>query len=123
MATVVSIRILLLVAASFLVQGEASETPAEPPASATVGAPRVLKDIVLPGSELVAKPLAGDPEMIVQVVDAIKHGDSYRYTIRFSGLEPGPHDLADWLVRLMEASPVKSRRFLLRLKHCFQPAR
>ena len=99
MATVVSIRILLLVAASFLVQGEASETPAEPLASATVGAPRVLKDIVLPGSELVAKPLAGDPEMIVQVVDAIKHGDSYRYTIRFSGLEPGPHDLADWLVR------------------------
>ena len=99
MATLVPVRILLFVVASFLAQGEAGEAPTEPLASATVGAPRVLKDIILPGSKLVAKPLAGDPEMIVQIVDAIKHGDSYRYTIRFSGLEPGPHDLADWLVR------------------------
>jgi len=73
--------------------------PTEPLASATVGAPATLKDVVLPGSELIAKPLSGDPEMIVQIVDAIPHGDSFRYTIRFSGLEPGEHDLAQWLKR------------------------
>jgi hypothetical protein len=72
--------------------------------SATVGAPAILKDIVLPGAELVAKPIADDPVMIVQIVDAIPHGDSYRYTIRFSGFEPGKHDLAKFLERKDETS-------------------
>ena len=59
----------------------------------------MIEDVILPGSEMVAKPITGDPEMIVQIEDAIPHGDSFRYTIRFSGLEPGDHDLADWLMR------------------------
>lgn len=114
MTTVIPIRILMVIAAALFSQNSAIdssslgepasvETPLAsvetPLASATVGAPRVIADIILPGTELVAKPIAGDPEMIVQVIDAIPHGDAYRYTIRFSGLEPGPHDLADWLAR------------------------
>jgi len=69
----------------------------------TVGIPQTIKDLILPGSELIAKPIEGDPAVIVQIVDAFRHGDSFRYTIRFSGLEPGVHDLAEWLVRKDES--------------------
>lgn len=65
----------------------------------TVGIPKTIEDLVLPGSELIAKPIEGDPAVVVQIVDAFPHGDSFRYTFRFSGLEPGEHNLADWLVR------------------------
>lgn len=100
MSIAIPVRILLMVLASFVAQADSNDSdPPKPLASATVGAPRVIEDVILPGSEMVAKPLAGDPEMIVQIVDAIPHGDSFRYTIRFSGLEPGEHNLADWLVR------------------------
>ena len=71
----------------------------EPLASATVGVPQTINDLVLPGSELVAKPLEGDPAIVVQIVDAFRHGDSFRYSMRFSGLEPGVHNLAERLVR------------------------
>ena len=71
----------------------------KPLASVTVGIPKTINDLILPGSELIARPIEGDPAIIVQVVDTFRHGDSFRYTIRFSGLEPGEHDLADWLVR------------------------
>jgi len=100
MSIAIPVRILLMVLASFVAQADSNDTDSSKPlASATVGAPRVIEDIILPGSEMVAKPLAGDPEMILQIVDAIPHGDSFRYTIRFSGLEPGEHNLADWLAR------------------------
>jgi hypothetical protein len=65
--------------------------------TATVGARGSVKDVIIPGSELIAKPLEGDPAMIVQVVNAIPHGDSFRYELMFSGLEPGDYDLTEWL--------------------------
>lgn len=100
MSIAIPVRVLLIVLASFVVQADSNDTDTPKPlASATVGAPRVIEDVILPGSEMVAKPITGDPEMIVQIEDAIPHGDSFRYTIRFSGLEPGDHDLADWLMR------------------------
>ena len=89
-------RLLLMIA---VLISSAQQKDTETLASATVGAPTVIQDVILPGSELVAKPLTGDPAMIVQVVDAIRHGDSFRYTFRFSGLEPGPYDLSEWLMR------------------------
>lgn len=71
----------------------------KPLASTNVGVPQTISDLVLPGGELVVKPIDGDSAVVLQIVNAFKHGDSFRYTIRFSGLEPGKHDLADWLVR------------------------
>jgi hypothetical protein len=67
--------------------------------TATVGARGSVKDVIIPGSELIAKPLEGDPAMIVQVVNAIPHGDSFRYELMFSGLEPGDYDLTEWMQR------------------------
>ena len=96
--------LLVLLCGALLINQAAAEESKEPK-SATVGAPMTLSDVVLPGSELVAKPLAGDPAMIVQITDSIRHGDSWRYTFRFSGLEPGPYDLSEWLIR-KDGSPV-----------------
>jgi len=81
------------------VQEKAADTPKDFLATATVGVPVTVSDVILPGSELVAKPIENDPPMIVQVLDSIQHGDSFRYQFRFSGLEPGTYDLGDWLIR------------------------
>lgn len=67
--------------------------------TASVGARAIVKDVVLPGTELMAKPLEGDPAMIVQVAKVIPFGDSFRYELRFSGLEPGDYDLSQWMIR------------------------
>ncbi len=65
----------------------------------TVGAPGRIDQLVLPGSELAAKPIIGDSPMVVRIVDVFPHGDSFRYDLVFHGLEPGSYDLSQWLVR------------------------
>lgn len=65
----------------------------------TVGKAGYIEDIVLPGSELVAKPLQQESEMIVRIIQSIPHGDSFRYEIQYHGLEPGNYDLQNWLER------------------------
>ncbi|MDG2015381.1 MAG: hypothetical protein P8J33_17880 [Pirellulaceae bacterium] len=67
--------------------------------SQSVGKAGYIKEIILPGSELIAKPLEQESEMVVRIIQAIPHGDSFRYEIQFHGLEPGSHDLGDWLER------------------------
>ena len=68
--------------------------------SQTVGKAGYIKEIILPGPELTARPLDQESEMVVRIVQAIPHGDSFRYEIQFHGLEPGLHDLGDWLERI-----------------------
>ena len=68
--------------------------------SPTVGKAGTISELILPGSELVAKPLMQDSPMVVRIVKSIPHGDSFRYEIRFHGLEPGKFNLADWLIRV-----------------------
>lgn len=65
----------------------------------TVGAAGSIEQIILPGSELSGKPLReGDP-IVVRVLQSFPHGDSFRYDIRFYGMEPGKYNLCEWLVR------------------------
>lgn len=70
---------------------EAAPTP--------VGLYGKLRDLVLPGSELEAKPLTQDAPVVVRVLAARPHGDAFRYDFDFYGLEPGDHDLAEFLRR------------------------
>ncbi len=58
-----------------------------------------LRDLVLPGPELVAKPLEPGSPVVLRVLETRPHGDAFRYDLEFYGLEAGPHDLADYLVR------------------------
>ncbi|MFT5301217.1 MAG: hypothetical protein ACI814_002002 [Mariniblastus sp.] len=65
----------------------------------TVGAAGLIEELVLPGSELIGKPLAGGDSIVVRVLRVAPHGDSFRYDIRFYGMEPGKFDLAKWMER------------------------
>jgi len=66
----------------------------------TVGLPSRIKDCVLPGTELEAKPLVDQRTPIVLRVESVaRHGTAFRYDLVYHGLEPGKYDLRDWLQR------------------------
>ncbi len=75
----------------------ASSATGEPESS--VGAPGQINQLVLPGTELVAKPLEKNSPIVLRIVNVWPHGDRFRYDILYSGMEPGRYDLAEWLVR------------------------
>jgi Ca-activated chloride channel family protein len=57
-------------------------------------------NLVLPGTELEAKPLTDRKAPVVVRVAAVHpHGTAFRYDIEYFGLEPGTHDLRDSLRR------------------------
>ncbi len=71
----------------------------------SVGMPGHIDQIILPGTELAARPLDDDRiPVVVRIVNVFPHGDSFRYDIRFHGLEPGKFNLAEFLVRKDGAS-------------------
>lgn len=67
--------------------------------SPSVGAPGLVDDVILPGSELTGRPIRDGDAMVVRVLKATPHGDAFRYRIQFQGLEPGKYDLSQWLER------------------------
>jgi hypothetical protein len=64
-----------------------------------VGAAGYIDQLILPGSELTAKPIVDDAPMVVRIAKVFPHGDRFRYDLVFHGLEPGRYDLSRWLVR------------------------
>ena len=83
----------------------AAPVRAEDAPAATVGMPRRLTGLVLPGTELEPKPLDDRrAPVVVRVVNAYKHGTAHRYDLEFYGLEPGTFDLRDAL-RRKDGSP------------------
>ena len=72
--------------------------------SPSVGAPGTISQLVLPGSELIAKPITDDrTPIVVRIVETYPHGEQFRYDLAFHGLEPGDYDLADYLQRKDES--------------------
>ena len=68
---------------------------------ATVGVSARVDQLVLPGPELVVKPLNDHRDAIVlRIVAAFPHGTAYRYDIEYYGLEPGTFDLRHYLQRV-----------------------
>ena len=69
-------------------------------ATATVGFPVVLKQVLLPGSELTGRPVESrEAKVVVRVLDSFAHGDGFRYDLEVTGFEPGVHNLSESLVR------------------------
>ena len=88
----IAVCLSMLLSAPCLSMGQENRNP-------TVGAAGNLDQLILPGTELTGKPLQeGDP-IVVRVLQSFPHGDSYRYDIRFYGMEPGKFDVSKWLVR------------------------
>ena len=65
----------------------------------SVGMPRWIRDLVLPGTELEAKPSDVETSVVVRIADVRPHGDSFRYDIEYYGLDVGSYDLAEYLQR------------------------
>ena len=65
----------------------------------TVGAEGRIEQVILPGTELKGKPLNSNSPLVVRIVEAFPHGDSFRYDIQFHGLEPGHYDLRKYMER------------------------
>lgn len=90
---------ILLVAFSVPVQAESQSTNGNHAEASPVGMPARLEQIVLPGSELVAKPIEASGPLIVRIVETFPHGSDFRYDIEYYGLEPGKYDLVSFLER------------------------
>jgi len=66
--------------------------------SQRVGLPLVLREIYIPGGEIRPKPRRDrEPPLVVRVLEIRPAKDGSRYDFEIHGLEPGPHDLADYL--------------------------
>lgn len=66
----------------------------------TVGMSGKITQVVLPGSLLKAKEVDPRRTPIVVRIDAVfPHGENNRYDLTWFGLEPGPHNISDYLVR------------------------
>ena len=72
----------------------------------TVGIPKRIESLILPGPELEAKPASDRKNpVIIQVAKVYPHGSLFRYDIEYTGLEPGTHDLRPYLKR-KDGSPL-----------------
>lgn len=75
------------------VEGRFERTP-------SVGMRARIEDIVLPGSELKAKPAEVDAPIVLRVLAARAHGTAFRYDLEYYALDPGRFDLAPYLMRV-----------------------
>jgi len=66
----------------------------------SVGMRARIDDLVLPGSQLQARPAVVDAPIVVRVLAARVHGTAFRYDLEYYGLDPGPFDVTDYLSRV-----------------------
>jgi len=67
--------------------------------TASPGVRAHLEQLVLPGSELEAKPADRKAPVMLRVLATWPHGSARRYDLEWTGFEPGKYDLAQYLVR------------------------
>lgn len=66
----------------------------------TVGMTGRIEQIVLPGGELEAKPIAdSQTPIVIRVAATYPHGSDFRYDLVYYGLDPGEYNLIDYLQR------------------------
>jgi hypothetical protein len=68
--------------------------------TSTVGMPAKIEQLVLPGPELVVKPLEDRrAPVVVRITGVYPHGTAFRYDLVYYALEPGNYDLKNSLRR------------------------
>ncbi|MEM9383343.1 MAG: hypothetical protein AAGB93_25600, partial [Planctomycetota bacterium] len=90
------------------VQKAVEESLAPPVATTTVGMRVRIEEIVIPGPQLRARPVAdpGRADVIVRVVNVFPHGEGWRYNLEITPFVEGRIDLRDHLETLDEERPV-----------------
>ena len=87
---------------------------AEIPMTARVGQPVLLIDIYIPGGEV--KPLPRrdrTPPIVVRLLETKPAQDGFRYDFEITALDPGKHQLADYLSAVDPAVPPELPDILL----------
>lgn len=79
----------------------AAAQESDPAGSPSVGEPRSIEQLFLPGSLLQVKPIDDQTQPIVlRIVQSFPHGTlGFRYDLNYTGYEPGSFDLREFLVR------------------------
>lgn len=67
--------------------------------TAAIGMRSHIEELVLPGTELVAKPESLNPPIVLRVLTTRPHGDRFRYDLEWVAYEAGTHDLRRYLAR------------------------
>jgi len=81
--------------------------PAEEQSQATVGVPRRLEGLVLPGPRLEVRPLPRQKaEIVVRILQDYRHGTEWRYDLEYFGQQAGTFDLVSFLQPRDGAKPV-----------------
>jgi len=96
--------ISLLFAPAVLLAEDASKLPTQ-----RVGLPLTITEIYIPGGEVKAKPRRDrEPPLVVRILEVKPAKDGSRYDFEVQGLEPGRHNLADYLepVDASKAAPI-----------------
>jgi hypothetical protein len=92
------------VAVAAFAAAAAAQEPA-PLKVTTVGMTGTIENLVLPGPELEPRPHDDRKRpVVIQKLTAYPHGTAFRYDIEYYGLDPGTHNLADYL-RRKDGSP------------------
>jgi len=95
---------------ALLLATAAGPAPAQVPTplkETTVGMPGRLEGVVLPGTELEAKPHDDRKRpVVIQSLTVYPHGTAFRYDIEYYGLDPGTYNLSNYL-RRKDGSPTK----------------
>ncbi|MEW4452036.1 hypothetical protein AB1L30_05060 [Bremerella sp. JC817] len=93
--------VFLLLVVGFLCSRERpanGQTLPEASTSSTVGIPSVLRDVEIPGPLLETRPIENSMTPVVVRVLAAKRADQgFRYDFEYYALEPGQHNLIDYL--------------------------
>ena len=83
---------------------------------ARVGQPLVLTDIYIPGGAAEPKPRRDrTPPLVVRLLETKPAQDGHRYDFEITGLDPGTHDLADYLTAVNPADAPKIPEILLEI--------
>ena len=92
-------RRILFVLTSAVLFAASTAASAQSSRPARLGMRTRIEALVLPGPELVAKPVVARSPIVLRITATYPHGTDFRYDLEFEGLEPGGFDLRDWLVR------------------------
>ncbi len=96
--------VLLLAAVPFLLslgfaQGGVDATEGDS-SKAFVGEPSWMRELVLPGTELLAAPGDFRSPIVIRIDSVSPHGSELRYDLSWYGLDPGTFNLVDYLRRV-----------------------
>ena len=91
--------------------------------AAPLGIKIQIRDHVIPGPEVEAKPLSKESAIVLRITSVYPHGNSFRYDFEYYGLEAGSFNLIDYLQRKDNKPMTDQLKMLVTFKSSLAPER